>query len=89
MKKDPIKNLIQAWEQWDKKPFDPYLEWNRRFKDAGYFSVKLFCTDIDECERWCLNEFGEDHFVRCNYWDGHVFWFETEQASILFTLRWK
>ncbi len=59
--------------------------WHQRFRAAGYRPVEVGLhhsgQDIHE---WCCDQFGEDHYV----WTGSKFWFETEQAAVLFALRW-
>jgi len=59
--------------------------WHQRFRAAGYYPVKVSLKQpwvyIHE---WCQDQFGEDHYT----WTGGTFWFETEQAAVLFSLRW-
>jgi len=59
--------------------------WHQRFRAAGYHSVEVNLDhpwqDIHE---WCVDQFGKDHYT----WTGGTFWFETEQAAVLFALRW-
>lgn len=62
--------------------------WHQRFRAAGYYSAEVdllhhrhLWQDIHE---WCCDQFGQDHYT----WTGETFWFETEQAAVLFSLRW-
>jgi len=59
--------------------------WHQRFRAGGYYSAEADLNhpwqDIHE---WCRAQFGEDHYT----WTGSTFWFETEQAAVLFSLRW-
>jgi hypothetical protein len=68
-------------------PSSPGL-WHQRFRAAGYYSVEVnlqhpfnLWQDIHE---WCVDQFGENHYT----WTGSTFWFETDQAAVLFALRW-
>jgi hypothetical protein len=61
--------------------------WNQRLRAAGYYSAELGLspfTNWQHVHDWCCDQFGEDHYV----WTGSTFWFETEQAAVLFALRW-
>ena len=59
------------------------VDWNSVLEDQGYYSVKLRYRN-QECYDWCDEQFGQEHFV----WTGSKFFFETESAAIMFTLRW-
>jgi hypothetical protein len=94
MTKDCIHDFIHAWKQWDQAK-DQGQEgestrplWNVRFQDAGYYSAEPSRDSIrdywQEIHRWCEQQFDTEHYA----WTGSTFWFETEQAAIMFTLRW-
>ena len=54
-------------------------------KEQGYYPVVSDpSTAWADMHEWCEQHFGEDHYT----WTGEVFWFETEQAAVLFALRW-
>lgn len=57
------------------------------FEQAGFYSAALGDlgnSDWQEIHQWCRQQFNRDHYT----WTGSTFWFETEQAAVLFTLRW-
>lgn len=85
MKRDCIKDFIEAWKAYD-NPDDPRVPpWNMRFQDTGYY-----CVDLNDhqawsvCYDWCKENIGEKHYA----WFGKTFWFENEQDAVLFRLRW-
>lgn len=74
---------------------DVIIDWNRLLEDQGYVKVALpSCRYFppravrnfppQAVRDWCCDQFGEDHFT----WTGRWFWFETEEAAMLFLLRW-
>lgn len=62
-----------------------HIYWNEELANAGYITVKLTrSADWPEVHRWCIDNFGEDHYT----WSGTDFWFESEEDAIMFSLRW-
>lgn len=91
VKKDSIRDFVQSWERYDNNGewAVPHVSvWQRRLRDAGYHEVPtaqlMGVTGWTDIHEWCLQKFGEDHYT----WTGSIFWFETEQHAVLFTLRW-
>lgn len=91
MTKDCIQDFIEAWKQYDTAQ-SGWASWNRRFQDAGYYHVELKNFEYNKwhtihakiCD-WCDKQFGSQHYA----WAGKtIFWFETEQHAMWFTLRW-
>ena len=72
--------------QWHNRQY--YLtDWNRKLEDGGYYQVDILSKNFAERQKavaWCTEQFGKDHYC----WTGSSFWFECEQDSVLFTLRW-
>ena len=59
--------------------------WHQRFSAAGYYSAEVDLNHPwQDIHAWCVDQFGEDHYT----WTGSTFWFETDQAAVLFALRW-
>ena len=60
--------------------------WNEILESGGYISVQFQNTNDNtrQIAQWCREKFGAEHY----YWTGGSFWFETEKAAVLFTLRW-
>jgi hypothetical protein len=94
MTKDCIHDFIQAWKQWDQvedqgrngestRPF-----WNLRLQDAGYYGIEPSREAIrdhwQEMHHWCEQQFGKNNYA----WTSSTFWFESDRAAMLFTLRW-
>ena len=103
-KLDNIQEFMNAWKSHDYHRV--HLEtnrWQRRFQEAGYFSVALSrnapnAIDEEVVVTWCTENF-ENRFawegqldvaVRVLDWIGlpYVFWFETDKDAMLFSLRW-
>lgn len=89
-KKDCIQDFCDAWQAYDRKSTNYIADrnWDLRFRDAGYYGVGLG-TKSDrgrrELHKWCEEQVGKKHYA----WTGTaMFWFETEQAAVLFALRW-
>ncbi len=88
--KDCIQDFIDSWQQYDSKDRGPVrnqINWSYRFRDAGYFCVHPTVDSMSKwpnMHEWCHEQFGREHYS----WTGSTFWFETEKAAILFTLRW-
>jgi len=63
------------------------IDWNRELDDAGFYSITVNGVRISNwrpVHQWCCENFGADRYT----WTGSKFWFETEQDSILFALKW-
>jgi hypothetical protein len=92
--KDCIQDFIEAWKQWDKaEDRHPESEsvrpvWNIRFQDAGYYRVESSRDSVtnswQEMHRWCEEHVGTRHYA----WTGSTFWFDSDRAAMLFSLRW-
>jgi hypothetical protein len=59
------------------------------FESAGYYRVSLPAGQSlklwEKIHPWCRENLGIEHYA----WGGMtVFWFETSQAALLFSLRW-
>lgn len=60
-------------------------DWNRLLAEHGYHSVPVSTNDgYLAVNDWCNQHIGEDHYV----WTGSSYWFETEAAAVLFSLKW-
>lgn len=59
-------------------------DWDRRFKEQGYYSVPISKGSIIKIIEWCNETFGKEHF---SFTAGKI-WFETEKAATWFSLRW-
>jgi hypothetical protein len=90
-KLDNIQEFMNAWKSYDyhRVHLEPN-RWQRRFQEAGYFSVALSrnatnAIDKEVVVNWCTENF-ENRFA----WvvDSYVFWFETDKDAMLFSLRW-
>lgn len=84
-----IKDFIAEWERkdaevWESETTTP--NWNKRFKDAGYFPAKVTDAYIKWTwmHGWCNRMIGSKHYA----WVGTVFWFEKEEDAIFFILNW-
>jgi hypothetical protein len=87
MKRDNIQDFIAAWKSWDKTNAQNLIIpiWHNRFREAGYYECKLGnASKWTDSHQWCKENIGEQHYA----WVGNVFWFETEQDAIAFTLKW-
>lgn len=91
MKKDCILDFVDTWQAYDQTKSDIVrlgVNWNARFREAGYYSVELTKNAITnwwgDVHKWCGETFGKEHYT----WVGETFWFETEQAAVWFALRW-
>jgi len=87
--KDPVRNFVDAWERWDEaRGHDGSvdIDWERRFRDAGYYSATLnpSVSAWNPVHHWCWQNFGDGHYA----WTGTTFWFENERDATLFALRW-
>lgn len=85
MKKDCIKDFIDSWSKFSSLGISQ--DWDRRFKDAGYFDVDLGLDGLQnwpDVHSWCMKQYGKRHYS----WVGSKFWFESEEDSIIFALRW-
>ena len=87
--KDCIHDLIEAWKQYDKESSQNHdHHWPHRFRDAGYYCIEPSPESIkvywQEMHRWCEKHIGPRHYA----WAGSTFWFESDRAAVLFTLRW-
>jgi hypothetical protein len=102
-KLDCIRDFIEAWKGWgirgiDYDQLDPkissFYPWATRFDQAGYYSIELCLksdSNLAEILEWCNTNIGESHFAYVfieQYGEKVKFWFETEQNSLLFMLRW-
>lgn len=85
--KDPVKDFVDAWSQYDREQkYNIDIDWHRRFQDAGYYPAKFnqsleFWNIVHE---WCKTQFGERHYT----WTGSTFWFDRREDATLFILRW-
>lgn len=59
-------------------------KWKDLLREQGYYPVAAGLGSWADIHEWCNQHIGEQHYT----WTGEVFWFETEQAAMLFTLRW-
>jgi hypothetical protein len=85
--KDCIGDFVDSWRAHDTVAAATNPRWIGRFRDAGYYHAELRCFDGQtwkDVHEWCKQQYGDRHYS----WTGFIFWFETEQDSILFTLRW-
>lgn len=92
--KDCIHDFIEAWKQWDladqqsRQGESVRPIWELRFRDAGYYRVESSRDSVthswQEMHQWCEQQFGREHYA----WTGSTFWFESDRAAVLFTLRW-
>jgi len=87
--KDCIHDFIESWKQYDKESsqnHDHY--WPHRFRDAGYYRVEPSRDSVtynwQEMHSWCEEHVGPRHYA----WAGSTFWFDSDRAAVLFTLRW-
>lgn len=91
--KDSIKNFIAGWKAWDQEDNKSlvYLNWNHRFRDAGYIGVAISDSYIfpnKNIEIWCNENIGEDHYAWVGAPDQFTYWFENEETALQFSLRW-
>jgi hypothetical protein len=92
--KDCIQDFIEAWKQWDladrqgRQGESVRPIWKLRFRDAGYYRVEPSSGSVthnwQEMHSWCEEHIGARHYA----WAGSTFWFESDRAAVLFTLRW-
>jgi hypothetical protein len=67
----------------DGYPNDP--DWPKILQENNFYSCPLKKLDNwPNVHKWCEWQFGSEHYV----WTGSTFWFETEQAQLLFMLTW-
>lgn len=87
---DSIQDFIENWRQWDGKPttdISSALTTMSRLGDAGYYSVQggpRAHANWPEMHTWCCEQFGARHYA----WTGGTFWFDTQEAAVLFALTW-
>lgn len=87
MKKDNIEDFISSWKMYDYGiPIHEKVSvWKRRFDDAGYYRAELNVVEkLGEARDWCEMYFGKGHYVSI----GFVFWFETSDDAVIFSLKW-
>ena len=85
-KSESIVDFIESQKMWDSLTEKHTENWAESLQSAGYVGV---CIDIQNnkpwlIKKWCAEQFGIRHYA----WSGDVFWFESEQDSVLFSLRW-
>jgi hypothetical protein len=56
---------------------------NQEYYSVEYSSRKLNDTYV-EIHKWCRETVGDSHYV----WTGTKIWFETEEAALLFSIKW-
>jgi len=62
------------------------IDWNGLLEKQGYASANLSGDHHwPEVHDWCRKQFGADHYT----WTGSRFWFETQEAALLFVLKWQ
>ena len=67
----------------DGHPNDP--DWPKILQENNFYSCQLKKLDNwPQVHKWCEWQFGSDHYI----WTGSTFWFENEQAQLLFMLTW-
>lgn len=60
-------------------------DWEVLLTQQGYCSVPIQTNkEFLQVNAWCNQHIGEDHYV----WTGSSYWFETDEAAVLFSLRW-
>jgi hypothetical protein len=60
-------------------------DWEGLLTQQGYCSVPIQTNrEFLQVNAWCNQHIGEDHYV----WTGSSYWFETDEAAVLFSLRW-
>ncbi len=91
--KDNIRNFIEAWRRYESSAdsnamtnrIDNSMNWNQRFRDAGYYSALPGNLEHwGQIHQWCRDHIGEQHYC----WAGSTFWFESKKDQVLFLLRW-
>ena len=64
------------------------IDWNGLLADQEYYPVEFDTLKLNqnyvEIHKWCREAVGDPHYV----WTGTKIWFETEQAALLFSMRW-
>lgn len=75
------EHLLEISRNW-RRPVD----WFPIFEEKGYYHAQCGNQIIkwQEVHQWCESMIGRDHYA----YHGEHFWFETEEASVLFILRW-
>lgn len=86
---DSIQDFVDAWRQWEGRPADiaSTLTMISRLGDAGYYSVQAghrAHASWPDMHAWCCERIGARHYT----WTGGTFWFDTEEAAVLFALTW-
>jgi hypothetical protein len=66
------------------------IDWNNALRNSGYHEIEynqILNHDVSVLmiAQWCDEHVGIEHHV----WTGGYWWFETEQAAMMFALRWK
>lgn len=64
------------------------IDWNGLLAEQKYFSVEFSALELNknyiEIHQWCRDTVGDPHYV----WTGSKMWFETEEAALLFSMKW-
>ncbi len=61
--------------------------WQDILSKYGYHKISLpngALVHWPDVHVWCKENLGTEHYT----WTGNIFWFETEQDAVLFSLRW-
>lgn len=75
-----IREFVDSHNTWNTTSNN----WREFLKEQGYYSVSAGAGSWADIHEWCDQHIGEQHYT----WTGEVFWFETEQAAVMFALRW-
>lgn len=75
-----IREFVDSHNLWNTSN----VHWREILIKQGYYPVSADPRKWGEIHYWCQEQVGENHYT----WTGEVFWFETEQAAVMFALRW-